>query len=111
MYQISNQPPPIVYTGIESEKNDQLTQQNTSARKAFLNKPATVPNKTRESPLLIVLQKALPLDKNTTEEHKTLAHNILRQQQNIPDAKQILFLDDYEENMGDDDYKENDEKG
>uniref|UniRef100_A0A1I8BR92 Arginyl-tRNA synthetase n=1 Tax=Meloidogyne hapla TaxID=6305 RepID=A0A1I8BR92_MELHA len=63
-----------------------------------------------QSPLLIVLQKALPLAKNTTEEHKTLAHNILRQQQNIPDAKQILFLDDYEENMGDDDYKENDEK-
>jgi len=59
--------------------------------------------------LLIVLQKALPLDKSIQEEHKAISQNILGKQLNIPNAKQILFLDDYEESMNEDDYKANDE--
>uniref|UniRef100_A0A915MBN3 Uncharacterized protein n=1 Tax=Meloidogyne javanica TaxID=6303 RepID=A0A915MBN3_MELJA len=107
MYQISNQPP-LVYTGIASEKTAKPNQQNSTTRKES-HKPSPVPDKLKEPPLLIVLQKALPLDKNTQEEHKAISQNILGKQLNIPNAKQILFLDDYEESVNEDDYKENDE--
>ncbi|CAK5008932.1 unnamed protein product [Meloidogyne enterolobii] len=105
-YQISNQPP-LLNTGMESEKTAKPNQQNSTSRKES-HKPSTVSEKLKEPPLLIVLQKALPLDKNTQEEHKTISQNILGKQLNIPNAKQILFLDDYEESMNEDDYKEND---
>uniref|UniRef100_A0A915MJ73 Uncharacterized protein n=1 Tax=Meloidogyne javanica TaxID=6303 RepID=A0A915MJ73_MELJA len=105
MYQISNQPP-LVYTGMASDKTAKPTQQNSTTRKES-HKPSTVSDKLKEPPLLIVLQKALPLDKNTQDEHKAISQNILGKQLNIPNAKQILFLDDYEESMNEDDYKEN----